>query len=247
MLVNVIIYDTCDNHNDISSTDAKIIILGAGMSGITAAKTLHDHGYTNIQILEGSDRVGGRIKANEMSGFTLEVGAQWIYGLGLNPVAKLAERFGLNFAEYEDTWTFRDKYGNDLTDEGDKEYELYAEASGRLENSSRKLRYYNNGDFTSQAGLRIYGWDPINTITETVGFFEKDFEEGIESAAASGIYSSSSNVFREHQNDELHLVNDVRGFSFIVEQLKDSFINESTNTLLLNKIVTEIEDRLEWW
>ena len=212
------------------------------MSGITAAKTLHDHGYTNIQILEGSNRVGGRIKACELSGYTVEVGAHWVYGLGLNPVAELAKKYGLDFIQEEDTWTFRDKYGNNLTDEGDKEYEVYAEAIERLDNATRQLGYGKSKYFTLQAGLRIYGWDPTKNVADTVEYFKNDFENGIESSAVSGVYLSPFEVFLQHQNDQRQIVKDPRGFSYIVEQLTDSFINDSNNILLLNKKVTEIEN-----
>ena len=40
-----------------------ITIIGAGISGLTAAVYLHQKGY-KIQILESSDRAGGRIKTD---------------------------------------------------------------------------------------------------------------------------------------------------------------------------------------
>lgn len=39
----------------------KIVIVGAGIAGIGAAQRLVQHGYRNVVILEGEDRVGGRI------------------------------------------------------------------------------------------------------------------------------------------------------------------------------------------
>lgn len=37
------------------------LIVGGGISGITAARTLIENGYDDIKILEASDRLGGRI------------------------------------------------------------------------------------------------------------------------------------------------------------------------------------------
>lgn len=40
---------------------SKVIIVGAGVSGIGAASKLMQNGITDITILEASDRIGGRI------------------------------------------------------------------------------------------------------------------------------------------------------------------------------------------
>jgi phytoene dehydrogenase-like protein len=52
-----------------------ITIIGAGISGLTAAVYLHKKGYT-IQILEASDRAGGRIKTDIVGRYRLDRGFQ---------------------------------------------------------------------------------------------------------------------------------------------------------------------------
>ncbi len=52
-----------------------ITIIGAGISGLTAAVYLHKKGF-NILLLEASDRVGGRIKTDIVDGFLLDRGFQ---------------------------------------------------------------------------------------------------------------------------------------------------------------------------
>ena len=52
-----------------------ITIIGAGISGLTAAVYLHQKGY-KVQILEASDRAGGRIKTDLIEGFRLDRGFQ---------------------------------------------------------------------------------------------------------------------------------------------------------------------------
>ena len=56
----------------------KVLILGAGTAGITAAKTLHDRGVTDFLVLEGQDYIGGRIKQASLGGMKMELGANWI-------------------------------------------------------------------------------------------------------------------------------------------------------------------------
>jgi len=52
-----------------------ITIIGAGISGLTAAVYLHRKNY-NVQIFEATDRVGGRIKTDIIDGFRLDRGFQ---------------------------------------------------------------------------------------------------------------------------------------------------------------------------
>ena len=60
--------------------DADVLILGAGMTGLSAAKTLSDNGTTNFLIFEGEDHIGGRVRSLllEKSGARVELGANWI-------------------------------------------------------------------------------------------------------------------------------------------------------------------------
>lgn len=52
-----------------------VTIIGAGISGLTAAFYLRQKGF-NVQILEASDRAGGRIKTDVIDGFKLDRGFQ---------------------------------------------------------------------------------------------------------------------------------------------------------------------------
>ena len=75
----------------------KVLILGAGVAGITAAKTLYDQGITDFLVLEGQDYVGGRIKQVSFAGMKVEEGANWIhYADGEhNPLMPLRNKYNL--------------------------------------------------------------------------------------------------------------------------------------------------------
>ena len=55
--------------------DYKIHIIGAGMSGLTAAMVLENNGYSPV-IIEATDRVGGRVKTDVVEGYQLDHGFQ---------------------------------------------------------------------------------------------------------------------------------------------------------------------------
>ena len=56
-----------------------VIIVGAGASGLAAAKKLEEEGV-NYQILEATDKLGGRIQKNEnFADFPIDLGAEWIH------------------------------------------------------------------------------------------------------------------------------------------------------------------------
>lgn len=53
----------------------KIHIIGAGVSGLIAAKVLENHNFSPV-IIEGTDRVGGRVKTDVIEGYQLDRGFQ---------------------------------------------------------------------------------------------------------------------------------------------------------------------------
>lgn len=71
-----------------------VIIVGAGLSGLTAARTLKKAGYS-VSVLEARDRVGGRNVAHQLEdGQVLEMGGQWI-GPTQTKMYDLCKEFGL--------------------------------------------------------------------------------------------------------------------------------------------------------
>ncbi len=59
-------------------TDTQVLIIGAGLSGLAAARTLHASGV-EVQVIEARSRVGGRTEGGYAAdGTPLELGGQWI-------------------------------------------------------------------------------------------------------------------------------------------------------------------------
>ncbi|GAA2052545.1 NAD(P)/FAD-dependent oxidoreductase [Polymorphospora rubra] len=55
--------------------DTDVLVIGAGLAGLAAARRLHRAGI-DWQLLEASDRVGGRVTTDEVDGFQLDRGFQ---------------------------------------------------------------------------------------------------------------------------------------------------------------------------
>lgn len=71
----------------------KVIVIGAGMSGLAAARRLLESGY-RVTVLEARERIGGRIYTDDSLGAPIDLGAAWIHGSEKNPITELAAEAG---------------------------------------------------------------------------------------------------------------------------------------------------------
>nr|XP_033331047.1 uncharacterized protein LOC117223048 [Megalopta genalis] len=82
----------------------RVVIVGAGASGIAAASKLLQNGIEDVLILEAEDRIGGRIKTIKFDEYLIDEGAQWIFGNLENVVYDLANPLG--FTNTSDFYKF---------------------------------------------------------------------------------------------------------------------------------------------
>lgn len=77
--------------NAAMSSKKRIIVIGAGLAGLVAAKTLQAQGH-EVLVLEARDRIGGRIwTSTKWPDMPLDLGATWIHGVKGNPLTQLAQ------------------------------------------------------------------------------------------------------------------------------------------------------------
>ena len=74
-----------------------VIIIGAGVAGLAAAKHLIAAGR-DVQVLEARDRIGGRVWTDRSLGVPLDMGASWIHGVRGNPLTDLADELDIKRA-----------------------------------------------------------------------------------------------------------------------------------------------------
>lgn len=89
------------------SSDYDVVIIGAGLAGLTTALRLEQAGVTNILILEAKNMVGGRtLNIPVTGGYVAEGGGQWI-GPGQTAIYNLMTELGISSFPFYQT-------GNDV-------------------------------------------------------------------------------------------------------------------------------------
>ena len=72
----------------------RVIIVGAGWAGLTAANALRNAGVDHV-LLEGRARIGGRAHTVDVGGVPVDLGCSWIHDPIDNPMTRFAEQAGV--------------------------------------------------------------------------------------------------------------------------------------------------------
>jgi len=117
--------------------EADVIIVGAGLSGMIAARKVLEAGLTPL-ILEADERVGGRILTQEaIPGVPVELGAQWI-GDTHQRMFRLAAELGVQtYPQYDEGETSYDLAGSGVL----RENEFHARFAAELKELELVLRH----------------------------------------------------------------------------------------------------------
>ncbi|WP_371225319.1 flavin monoamine oxidase family protein [Roseovarius sp. 2305UL8-3] len=82
------------------SGDVDVVIIGAGIAGLTAARTLMEAGHS-VTVIEAADRIGGRAYTeSDTFGVPFDHGCSWINHADKNPWALLAKRGGFELLDH---------------------------------------------------------------------------------------------------------------------------------------------------
>ncbi|MCJ2014181.1 flavin monoamine oxidase family protein [Methylobacterium sp. J-076] len=81
-----------------------VIIVGGGAAGIGAARRLAAHGSSAV-LLEASARLGGRAFTQELGGYPLDLGCEWLHSGDRNSWVAIAEASGFQVDRGEPPWS----------------------------------------------------------------------------------------------------------------------------------------------
>ncbi|UXA17805.1 FAD-dependent oxidoreductase [Mycobacterium sp. SMC-4] len=116
--------------------EADVIVVGAGISGLIAARTVARAGLSPL-ILEADSRVGGRILTEEvLPGLPVELGAQWIGDTHQRMFALAAELGVDTYPQYDDGETSYELAGSGVLRQG----EFHTRFAAELADLQRVLR-----------------------------------------------------------------------------------------------------------
>lgn len=136
------------------ASSADVLVVGAGAAGIAAARRLRARGLSVI-VLEGRDRIGGRVWTDTSMGLPLDLGAAWLHGADDNPLVPIAKKLGLDLVETDWLNTdVHDKHG----------VRLPADEVAASHKSWKKVM---KGVFEKRARARLHGRDDMS-IEEAV-------------------------------------------------------------------------------
>jgi polyamine oxidase len=80
--------------SDIAGPVDRVVIVGAGIAGLTAASRLGQAGVECV-VLEARDRVGGRLHTIDLAGTPVDLGGSWIHHPIGNPLSAFCDEHGV--------------------------------------------------------------------------------------------------------------------------------------------------------
>ncbi len=78
----------------VSGPVERVIVIGAGIAGLTVANALAHAGVPCV-VLEGRDRLGGRLHTIDLAGMPIDMGGSWIHHPIGNPLRAFADLAGI--------------------------------------------------------------------------------------------------------------------------------------------------------
>lgn len=208
------------------------------MAGVSAAEVLSEAGVKHVTLIEGSNRVGGRVKSINFEGFVVEEGATFIQGLINNPLWNEAQHDLLEgYIQDFDNYIVLDSNGKDITIDFDIAYQ----------NSEKAMEYVaslHNGkfDMSIRSALTSAQMYPKSIAQDMNEIYEYDWDYGIEPTIPSVKHGKPDKISAADERE--FYVTDQRGYEIVPQLMLNRTMQKvKTTKLHLEKIVASITHR----
>lgn len=151
---------------DQHSAKADVLVVGAGIAGLAAARELIARDYSVI-VLEGRDRIGGRIWSVDLDGQPVDLGAQWIEGIKSNPLYSFCRKHHIATAlsDNDESLAAFDVDGKPIPDHRlERDYEKIEDLLQAACELSERRDADGAGDISFAAGLDAAGLDQLHGV-----------------------------------------------------------------------------------
>ncbi|XP_042484438.1 probable polyamine oxidase 5 [Macadamia integrifolia] len=130
----------------------RIVIIGAGMAGVTAAHKLYSATAATelfeLCVVEGGDRIGGRIHTSEFGGDQIEMGATWIHGIIGSPIHKIAQE--IHVLESDQPWERMDGFSEDTVTVAEGGFQLHPSIIEPISTLYRNMMEFAQGELSEE-------------------------------------------------------------------------------------------------
>jgi polyamine oxidase len=106
----------------------RILVIGAGMAGLVAARLLHDSGF-KVTMFEARERLGGRTWTDDRIGAPVDLGGSWVHGVDGNPLTLWCEKLGVDLVENQGDRLLIDPRATAPTREGQRKRAVVGRAA----------------------------------------------------------------------------------------------------------------------
>ncbi|KAJ1686401.1 hypothetical protein LUZ63_017791 [Rhynchospora breviuscula] len=230
-----------------------VIIVGAGFSGISAAKTLSDAGIKDFLILEATDHIGGRIRQQNFAGINIEIGANWVEGVNgpqVNPIWDMANKIQLRnfYSDYSNLSANTYKQGGGLYDasEVEKSIDVADGVNEDGEKLSQSLPSSGRQDISILTMQRLKNHVPSTPLDMVIDYYNFDYEFA-EPPRVTSLQNTVPLATFADFGEDVYFVADQRGYQSVVYYVANQFLKSERSTgaitdsrLMLNKVVREI-------